>query len=652
MVLETLTVAGFVELVGHLAEHLVGHIGHEKYQELTRHIWDRIPALSGLPANHDIACAVRLAQLQALNRVLREYEKSNPPEWQKDPVNKPEVFLDKARRFVRSQLPLVGEIEVAGAPGVKSAIEAGTKAIREALDEYRSGEGTVDKRLRRLAENAVLDELRDELVGIVLPEDFERRFRVAEPNAPGWFDLFSAYLAEQVKENDRFRRILLFDVLGDLKQFGLEQRDVLQALTEKVDAIHNLLFSEFKILKGYFGKALPTIQSEIRDYSFIIEDRTQCFVGRQSIFNEIECFVAKNPRGYVVIHGQPGIGKTALAAQLVKTKGYVHHFNSRSLGISKPSDFLTNICAQLIARYQLTDHQFTRKKASQNGGYLLELLNKISKQLRPGEKGVIVVDALDEVDIIDSAANVLYLSDTIPQGIFIVATVRSEAHKEDKTPRIPVNLSIKCETCYLHINHESKENEADIRKHLQQALTRPGIQKYIADQGINNEYFIELLCELSQGNFMYLHHVLPAIESGLYKDQKLKELPKGLQGYYESHWQIMRDRNNEEWFNYKLPIIMVLAAAEKPISIDLIEKFSGVQDRNRINRTLGKEEWGQFLYVDDTKTMIKANLYSLYHFTFREFLAKKDELEQGVNMMLYKLKIVDTITSELFGDRS
>jgi hypothetical protein len=77
-----------------------------------------------LPANHDIARAVRLAQLQALRRVLKDYEQSNLPEWQADPVNKPKWFMDRALSFVGSQLSLSNEVEVEGTRELANAIEA------------------------------------------------------------------------------------------------------------------------------------------------------------------------------------------------------------------------------------------------------------------------------------------------------------------------------------------------------------------------------------------------------------------------------------------------------------------------------------------------------------------------------------------------
>jgi hypothetical protein len=173
--------------VGELATHVGGGILHEKLHDIERHIRERIPSLSGLPANHDVRRAVRLAQLQALEYVLKEYEKWNPPEWRADPVNKPKWFLEKAFSFVRSQRPLVREIEFDGEPKRTTAVNATQKTIAQALASTTPSQR--DRRLRKLAEDAVLDELRLHLgqrspgQGIVLPDDFKLRFCGEAPSA-------------------------------------------------------------------------------------------------------------------------------------------------------------------------------------------------------------------------------------------------------------------------------------------------------------------------------------------------------------------------------------------------------------------------------------------------------------------------------------
>jgi len=387
------------------------------------------------------------------------------------------------------------------------------------------------------------------------------------------------------------------------------------------------------------------IRDNIRDQTHIIEDKIQDFVGRKFVFDEIEDFIDTKSRGYFIVRGDPGIGKSALSAQFVKTTGCVHHFNVRAEGISTASKFLTNICAQLIVAYDL-DYQTLPPETAQDSGFLSNLLEHISKKLSSDEKLVIVVDALDEVDTTDATtgANVLYLPIMLPTGVYIVATMR-----RDKD----VNLRIQCEQQMFEIKQDDARNIADISERITHALKHEGIQTYISKQQIDNEGFVVHLTKTSQGNFIYLRYVLSEIEHGAYTDLALNAIPIGLQNYYRDHWQRMKGRDekeNREWFDYKLKVVVGLTITKSPISIDLIVDYSCVQKRSYVRTVL--KEWRAFLYEDEMQ--YKEGMrkrYRMYHDSFRDFLGSLEEIEdERVDLMAAKKKFSNTMWLEVFGD--
>ena len=91
------------------------------------------------------------------------------------------------------------------------------------------------------------------------------------------------------------------------------------------------------------ASAISGVPAALRDcmcsFDAFVEDRTQGFVGRKFVFEAIERFRSTKPSGYFVVSGQPGIGKSAIVAQLVKTRGCIHHFNIASQGINIPHSF-------------------------------------------------------------------------------------------------------------------------------------------------------------------------------------------------------------------------------------------------------------------------------------------------------------------------
>jgi hypothetical protein len=336
-------------------------------------------------------------------------------------------------------------------------------------------------------------------------------------------------------------------------------------------------------------QASNQIGNRIIDQTGVIEEKTQNFVGRQFVFEAINKFILANPRGYFIVQGEPGIGKSALAAQFVKNQCCVHHFNIRAGGINTASRFLENVCAQLITTYQL-DYQTLPVQATQDGVFFDKLL-----EIVPDKKLIIMVDGLDEVEETDMpGVNKLYLPSLLPQGVYIVVTTRPGQ-----------TLRIDCEQTSLFIEPDSAENLADIREYIAKAVEPLGIAR------LDNEEFIK-----HQGNFRYLRYVLP--ENGTE--------PTGLMNYYEDHWQRMKgrdERERSEWLDYKLKVVAALTEASSSIPIKRIAKYAGIK-RSRIQTIL--DEWRAFLCVDEDKD--KCLCYRFYHDSFRCFLANLETVKE------------------------
>jgi NACHT N-terminal Helical domain 2 len=474
-----------------------------------------------------------------------------------------------------------------------------------------------------------------------------RQWKASMDDPPPWCDFtyeakrLLEYLQVELRSTPVFRPVFDAKSLDAIAASTTASSESLARIEMQLADLAQLLSARFSDLIRTFAEAPFNIREQIRDYTRFIQEKTHDFVGRDFVFDATTRFTDTHTSGYYFIRGDPGIGKSALAAQLVKTNRYIHHFNIRSEGINKTDTFLRNVCAQLIVVYQL-QHTFLPPETTQDAGFLSLLLGEVSDKLGSQEKAIIVVDALDEVDTLglSPGANTLYLPVTLPQGIYVIITTR----------KIPINLRIDCEWGTLDIDHDSVDNIADIRAYVAQAVSRPGIQAYIATQEIDNELFVDHLVEKSEGNFMYLHYVLPEIEHGYYKDLGLEALPAGLQNYYEDHWRRMRGKDEGIWFRYKLPVIMALTVVKEPVSIDLIADFSGVQERPRIREVL--QEWGQFLH--DEEVPYEGGLqkrYHVYHTSFHDFIATKEEIEdERVSRIDAHKKIADVLWLELLGD--
>lgn len=455
-----------------------------------------------------------------------------------------------------------------------------------------------------------------------------QKWKNAFEDPPAWIDFTTEandlirLLEIALRNTDVFRPVFDSQSLTALATTTSISSQSLTHIEAQLAQLETLLTTRFSELIRAFSKASFNIHDDIRDYTYYINEKTHDFVGRQFLIDAFTRFTEKYPGGYVFLRGDPGIGKSAFAAYLVKTNGYVHHFNIRGEGVSTADRFLKNICAQLIAKYQL-NYPLLPPEATQDTSFLNMLLEEISKKIGNHEKAVIIVDALDEVDRtgLASGANILYLPMNLPPKIYFLVTMR----------RVPLEARIVCDHQSIDIEHNSAGNVADVHEYLTQVVGRLGIQTYITMQGIDNELFIEHLIEKSEGNFMYLRYVLYEIEQGAYKDLDLKALPVGLQNYYEDHWRRISNKDQNSWFEYELPVITTLTAAYKPISIEFIA-YTTTISTSRIRTILA--EWEQFLHSEVVLNEgVQQERYQIYHMSFHDFLAQKKSVKGELSVL-------------------
>jgi CHAT domain-containing protein/AAA ATPase-like protein len=386
--------------------------------------------------------------------------------------------------------------------------------------------------------------------------------------------------------------------------------------------------------------AAPEIRKKIIDFGPLIAQKTRGFVGREWLFDAVGNFVAKEEKGYVLILGDPGIGKTTLVAEMARRHEDPHHFNIRSEGIQRPEQFLPNVCAQLIAKFGLGDSTLPPDVA-RDSAVLKTLLARAAAKLHPqGRKLLLLVDALDETDprAVLQGANTLYLPVDLPAGVFVIVTSRRGGYK----------LKLACPEHVIDLQAESANNFADVRLFAESWLGREGIRAYLRAQNLDALGFVDELVQRSEGNFMYLHYVLPEIERGAYSTRSFETLPVGLASYYEDHWCRMRDGNPAAWFDYKLPVLVALAIAREPISVSLISDFSGIKGRARIQEVL--DEWSPFLQAAEVQEGDEMRTrYRLYHESFHDFIAAKDQVQQEkVDLKEANRKAADSLWRELF----
>jgi hypothetical protein len=382
-----------------------------------------------------------------------------------------------------------------------------------------------------------------------------------------------------------------------------------------------------------FCSSRTSLKIAIRSQQFgsLFEDRVRTLVGREYLFDSVRRMVSgeSTSSGYILIRGQPGIGKTTFMCLLLKRWGCVHHFNIEQQNIRSARTFLENVCAQIIVRYGL-EYDTLPDDAGRDSGFLSEVLREASTKTT--EPVLVLIDALDEAeDAPTPVANRLFLPPSLPDRVHIVVTTREQIDYRLQVDRRQD----------LHIGNNDPQNLADVREYILGALSNQpdAFEKVLAAWKQDKDGFANLIADRSQGNFMYLVHVLRDVREGRITPENLEsvdELPLGLSAYYQRHWRQMREMDRERFEFLFEPALRLLATAREPVSLNALSQWSGASPA-MLREVI--EAWRPFL----TENVAQGEKrYALYHASFRDFLA-----QEGVGLQPSHLRIIETALAKI-----
>jgi hypothetical protein len=440
--------------------------------------------------------------------------------------------------------------------------------------------------------------------GVYKPEPILKLFREKEIKNAFWQAYTSrnplGFLNEVIK-------FLNWNTLGnEIQEAGIEIQTELEEFgTVFIEVAQRTRSSEFQPYPDWNLDEYP------EEFKPLIQENIRSFCGREFVFDAFAQFLKNKPNGYFTIIGDAGMGKSTIAAKYIFDHKYPCYFNIRAEGRNRPEQFLESIRQQLIKRYQLQNSE----KAD-----LPTLLEKVSKKLLSNERLVIVVDALDEVEQ-EPGENLLYLPTALPEQVYFLLTRR---HYTKETKRLSVSPGVPMQELDLRANEYKDFSHDDVKEYIRLFLNEDSdykydLRKWIQKRNIHDGTFIEQVAQKSENNFMYLRYVLPGIARGFYNDLTLKQLPDGLEDYYQQHWvQMGMDTAPKE---LRVIILFILVEIGTPIPSEMIADIAE-QDIYEVEEVL--KEWVEFLKPQEIDEEI---CYSIYHASFLDFLKKKRVLD-------------------------
>ncbi len=375
------------------------------------------------------------------------------------------------------------------------------------------------------------------------------------------------------------------------------------------------------------------------DFAPDIGRLTEEFAGRQWIFEAIEDWLKHSSERFFILTGEPGVGKSALAARLTQVREDMAAFHFCIAGRNstiRAATVLRSLAAQLaenlpgygealattIEPTQLSIQPEIRV-GEMTGG---EITGVIIQNLHAGEPHeeldillraplaelptpptpvIILVDSLDEAVTYQGQSNLVTLLaglDDLPSWVRFVCTSRPERRVLRYFEGLAAHV----------LAAESQMNLEDLRLYITNRLAKKEIAARVQAAEVEPAELSARLVELSEGNFLYAKILLDDMQAGRQRLDDLAALPGSLDEVYHG---FLRRFTVSQWEERYQPMLSVLAAAQEPITEDQLAAFSGLP-RGKTRQQLGV----LVQFLDSVEEPAGRITYRLFHQSFRDYL--------------------------------
>ena len=385
---------------------------------------------------------------------------------------------------------------------------------------------------------------------------------------------------------------------------------------------------------------------DTKEFNFTshLNNARQRFTGRLWLYNELESLLLDSQGNVVhgvVVVGKPGVGKSALSAQLICSRASSPYIHKRIIGyhLCKYSDKATqdpglfvrnlvDLIARRIPEYGMLiyNSSFISRVLQRNclrdpydcfEQAIATPLRQVKNKLR---HYFIIIDALDECAS-DSAGTSLvqFVKDTynrLPTWVGLVMTSRNDSAVLNLFGGFPK----------VHLSSSDARNLQDIEIFIASMLFEdtPFLEQVKVTLGLSSSdevtYLTNKLLTQSEGNFLFAKLMLHYGKDDWHNQADLNKLPKTMGEQYERY--LRRAYGSREKIRPALAILEILVATFEPLTANQIFEVLRIQEKIDFEYDFVYALNGLSHFV----TYAEDNTITLFHQTFREWLTSKDNL--------------------------
>jgi serine/threonine protein kinase len=369
-------------------------------------------------------------------------------------------------------------------------------------------------------------------------------------------------------------------------------------------------------LDAYQGT--PKLTKEIRDFTDV-RKQYEHVTERKSVGEQINAFLATNPKGLLVIKGPPGKGKSAIAVDLEKrltraggNSPVAFYFRKRT---ADPDDCVRHVYASLAIQHGISSPDTYRlpPEPAKALKALRLLLRDVASRVAAERPQVIILDALDEAQSVGDEPNpyqvINELMSELPDHVYLIATSRS----------VPELATLDSDAPQSELDFDNPDYLPQYRRDVRDYLERELSQLTGATP---TEPLLDRIAQVADGNFLVARLICNELRErgGTIRDVRavleelLQENGRDRLGKLYQHF-VSRLWSHDRVGQHVRGVLRVLAFAEADVTPALIRAATGLE----------VEQWhtvqdvlGEFLYIKTADAaMIQEDRIRPFHASFR-----------------------------------